>query len=128
MFPMVLWMVLGIVTMERIKLKLNKHYSNMELTTNKKEINKGIIVGVLIFLLFSILTFDLFLSKLGFNNKLNMSFYSIFFSTVLTKWIGSWVFEKSKLSKFKPILFGLTMFSIFFFIFYLVHFVYYSKG
>ncbi len=125
---MVLWMVLGIVTMERIKLKLNKHYSNMELTTNKKEINKGIIVGVLIFLLFSILTFDLFLSKLGFNNKLNMSFYSIFFSTVLTKWIGSWVFEKSKLSKFKPILFGLTMFSIFFFIFYLVHFVYYSKG
>jgi hypothetical protein len=100
----------------------------MEITTNKKEINKGIIVGVLIFLLFSILTFDLFLSKLGFNNKLNMSFYSIFFSTVLTKWIGSWVFEKSKLSKFKPILFGLTMFSIFFFIFYLVHFVYYSKG
>ncbi len=100
----------------------------MELTTTKKRIKKGIILGVLIYSLFSILTFDLFVPKIGFNDTLNMSFYSIFFSTVLTNWIGNWVFEKSKQSKFKPVLFGLTMFSIFFFIFYLVHFIYYTKG
>ena len=125
---MVLWMVLGIVTMVRIKLKLNKHFSNMELTTYKKEINKGVILGVLIFTLISILLFDILVPKIGIDDKRNLIFYSTIFSIPLTRWIGSWGFEKIKVDKLKPILFGLTIYSIFFFLVFLFYFIYYSKG
>lgn len=99
----------------------------MELTTNKKEINKGIIVGVLVFTLISILSFDILFPKIGIDNKRNLIFYSIIFSIPLTRWIGNWVFEKIKVDTFKPILFGLTIYSIFFFLVFLFYFIYYSK-
>jgi len=114
--------------MVRIKLKLNKHFSNMELTTYKKEINKGVILGVLIFSLISILLFDILVPKIGIDDKRNLIFYSTIFSIPLTRWIGSWGFEKIKVDTFKPILFGLTIYSIFFFLVFLFYFIYYTKG
>ena len=92
----------------------------MEHITNKKEINKGIIIGVLIFSIISILTFDMLVPKISIDNKRNIIFNSILFSIPLTKWIGNWVFDKIKVDTFKPILFGLTIYSIFFFLVFLI--------
>jgi hypothetical protein len=100
----------------------------MEITTNKKEINKGIIVGVFVFSLISILSFDIIFPKIGIDNKRNLIFYSTIFSIPLTQWIGNWVFKKIKVDTFKPILFGLIIYSIFFFLVFLFYFIYYSKG
>jgi hypothetical protein len=100
----------------------------MELTTNKKEINKGIIVGVLVFTLISFLSFDLIVPKIIIDNKRNLIFYSIFSSIFLTRWIGSWLFEKIKENTFRPILYGLTLYSMFFFLVFLIKsFIYYTK-
>jgi hypothetical protein len=99
----------------------------MEITTNKKEINKGIIVGVFVFSLISILSFDIIFPKIGIDNKRNLIFYSTIFSIPLTQWIGNWVFKKIKVDTFKPILFGLIIYSIFFFLVFLFYFIYYSK-
>lgn len=100
----------------------------MELTTYKKEINKGIIIGVLIFTLFSFLSFDLIVPKIVINNKRNLIFYSIFSSIFLTRWIGNWLFEKIKKNTFKPILYGLTLYSMFFLLVFLIKsFIYYTK-
>ena len=82
----------------------------MEITTNKKEINKGIIVGVFVFSLISILSFDIIFPKIGIDNKRNLIFYSTIFSIPLTQWIGNWVFKKIKVDTFKPILFGLIIY------------------
>ncbi len=99
----------------------------MEHITNKKEINKGIIIGVLIFSIISILTFDMLVPKISIDNKRNIIFNSILFSIPLTKWIGNWVFDKIKVDTFKPILFGLTIYSIFFFLVFLIKsFLYYT--
>jgi hypothetical protein len=74
MFPMVLWMVLGIVIMERIKLKLNK------LTILK--LNKEIIWNIIVIILF-ILSYIL-LEKGNPQNKWNKVFVlGLFFSFVV---------------------------------------------
>jgi hypothetical protein len=74
MFTMVLWMVLGIVIMERIKLKLNK------LTILK--LNKEIIWNIIVIILF-ILSYIL-LEKGNPQNKWNKVFVlGLFFSFVV---------------------------------------------
>jgi hypothetical protein len=99
----------------------------MEHITSKKEINKGIIIGVLIFSIISILTFDMIVPKISIDNKRNIIFNSILLSIPLTRSIGNWVFDKIKVDTFKPNLFGLTIYSIFFFIVFLIKsFLYYT--
>ncbi len=98
-----------------------------ELTNHKKEINKGIIIGVLIFSIISIMTFDMLVPKISIDNKRNIIFNSILFSIPLTRWIGNWLFDKIKVDTFKPILFSLTIYSIFFFLVFLFKtFLYYT--
>jgi hypothetical protein len=102
----------------------------MEITIYKKEINKGIIVGILIFSLISILPFDLIVPKIINYNKRNLIFFSIFSSIFLTRWVGNLLFEKIKENSFKPIFLGVTVYSMFFLLllFLIKFFIYYTKG